>query len=337
MKNFMFIVLTVIGLNCAFALPGNGLKGNDSNQWLKIKIPGAKCGLGADYSVFLRPQSEKKFLIEFMGAGACWNLKSCVTMPTTWVYPMVELSSYSTLTSARWEPNPFKEYSFLYLPYCTGDVFTGNRISTYEGVKIYHYGYRNVILTLNYLRDKKLIKFDRVEDLIVWGSSAGGIGALTHGKHIENYFPSQTKKVLIADSPGLHFGSTFWDKFDSDAHMDFKKAFNHIHLDVDFHDGFVARKIGPVLEHYKNWKLGFLIGLRDSVMSRFFGEISPTEHQKLVLGHEGLPAIAARYPHVQVWLSDSSEHRFLLTKKAATSKSIQNLRAIDFVKGISDK
>ncbi len=301
--------------------------------WERINIPGAKCGNGSDYTVFWKNNSTKKLLVEFMGGGACWDKKSCVTMPSTWIYPMPELPAFSVFTSTVNQENPFMDHSFLYFPFCTGDVFTGRRISTYEGTKIYHYGYSNVLLALEHLSKNKIVDFSSVENLVVWGSSAGGIGALTHGKNIEKYVPAAAHKILIADSPGLHFGPTFWNKFADDAKVDFKYAFNGVRLDVDFNDGFVARKMGPVLEYYRGWDIGFLYSLRDRIMSEFFGEISKGEHQKLLLGPEGIPAIAKNYPYVKVWLANNDVHRFLLTKKNSHLLSLDSIEAIDFTHG----
>ncbi|MBL7558036.1 MAG: hypothetical protein JNM24_19560 [Bdellovibrionaceae bacterium] len=329
--NKVITMLCFISINCPFALssPEPSLL-QKASHWEKVVIPEAKCGRGHDYTVFIRRHSTEKLLVEFMGGGACWNKRTCVTLPTTWVYPMIELSQFSILTSETNETNPFKDHSNIYFPFCTGDVFTGNRISNYDGTKIYHYGYRNIVLALKHLKEKNIIAFDQVKDLIVWGASAGGIGALTHANRVASYIPETAKKTLIADSPGLHFGPTFWEKFDKDAQKDFKTAFNGVQLDVDFNDGFVARKMGPVLDYYKDWNVGFLYSVRDWTMSWFFGEISKKDHEALLLGPEGLPAIARGHANVHVWLNQSDEHRFLLKEKTSLMSSDSGQTAIDF-------
>lgn len=306
-------------------------------HWKKIDIPGAKCGKGADYSVYVRAHSTSKLLIEFMSGGACWNKTSCVNLPLTWVYPIVSLPSFSVLTSETNSENPFPEHTNVYFPFCTGDVFTGDRISDYDGTKIYHYGYRNVVLAMKYLKEQNIIAFDDVDDLVVWGASAGGIGALTHAHNIATYVRGDAKKTLIADSPGLHFGPTFWNKFDDDAKRDFKMAFNGVQLDVDFTDGFVARKMGPVMDYYHDWNVGFLYSLRDQTMSWYFGNITKRDHQALLLSSQGVPAIAKSHSNVSVWLNDSSEHRFLLTKKESQIKSLTGQTAINFVTEVYKK
>lgn len=305
-----------------------------TSSWKAIKIPDAKCGRGGDYTVYYKENPSDKLLIEFMSGGACWNKRSCVTIPFTWVHPIIKLPWFSTLTNSDSDFNPFKEYSNLYFPYCTGDVFTGNHVSNYEGTTIYHYGYRNVELALKYLNDTGIITFKDIKDVIVWGASAGGIGAMTHGKNIEKYLSPNTKKVIIGDSIGLHFGQHFWDRFDADAKKDFKTAFNKIQLDVDFEDGFVARRMGPVLDYYKDWTLGFLYSMRDRAMSLYFGKISQDDYQALILGSLGLKSVSKNYANTHFWLSDSDEHIFLLSKKTSIMKSVDGISAFDFIKSL---
>lgn len=324
--HILLILLSTISVNLAYGLPWL-----NSTRWERVTIPHAKCGKGADYTIFIRQHSPSKLLIEFMGGGACWNKQSCVTLPMTWVYPMVELPSFSVLTSETDETNPFPDHTNVFFPFCTGDVFTGDRISNYDGTKIYHYGYRNIILALKHLKEKNIIAFDDVQDLVVWGASAGGIGALTHAKNIADYVPKEAKKTLISDSPGLHFGPTFWKKFADDAKIDFKTAFSKVKLEIDFTDGFVARRMGPVMAYYKDWNVGFLYGLRDQAMSWYFGSISKPDHQALLLGSHGIPAIAKKHPNVHVWLSDSDMHRFLINRKRSQMESVDGTLAIDFV------
>lgn len=307
----------------------------DRSAWQAIKIPGAKCGSGSDYEVYYKKNASDKLLIEFMGGGACWSKTSCTRLPMAWVHPIIKLPFFSVLTNSESELNPFPDHSNLYFPYCTGDVFTGNHISNYNGTKIYHYGYRNIDLTMKYLGDKGIINYGDVKKLILWGASAGGIGALTHGKNIAQYLPADTRKIVIGDSIGLHFGPRFWDRFDSDAKKDFKTAFNAVHLDVDFNDGFVARRMGPLLEYYQDWKMGFLYGLGDRAMSIYFGKISQKDYQKLIVHPEGLQAISRNYQHVQFWLSDASEHIYLVSKKTSQLKSLDGITAIDFVKSVA--
>jgi hypothetical protein len=302
-------------------------------NWQQVTVPGAYCGDGKPYSVFIQDKKSDKLLIEFMGGGVCWDFKSCFkkTSLFPWLHTYPVISSYSVMTSLSSTINPFKEQSKLYFPYCTGDVHMGNHIGNYNNKKVFHVGGKNIELTFNYLIEKNLINFKSYNDLVVYGASAGGIASLVYGKKIENLFKSNIKKTLIADSPGLHFGKTFWNKFDDKMKSDFKYSFNNVSLDVDFTDGFVAKKMRPVLDLYNDWEVVFIYALKDYVMSKSFGDISPEDEKKLLLSQDGIPSIAKEYNNVHVWYKDTYMHTFLLSKPSALMVNEENETAIDFV------
>lgn len=302
-------------------------------DFVKITIPDAKCGNGEAYSVYLKKNSAQKLLVEFMGGGACWNYDSCFANPKTSLAPITSPGPFSVL-STDGPGNPFDNSTMLYFPYCTGDVHIGNHIANYDGKTVYHYGSKNIDLTLKYLADNNLIAFDSYKDVTVWGASAGAIGSLFYGKKIEPLLSSQAKKTLILDSPGLHYGPTFWDKFSARTLADFAVALFNVHIIPNFNDGFIAKKLRPTFYLYHEWTIGVLIATKDRVMSTVFGDITPEEHEKLVLGPEGIPAIAQEFSNIKVWLQDSGTHTFLVSKKSSETESIDKMKAIDFARAL---
>ena len=316
-----------------------------ARNWDRIEIPGAVCGDGLPYTVFVDPKANSKnLLIEFMGGGACWDFGTCYGVDLnginfrTWMHPIIEVPFYSYMTSDMWlwSDHPFKNDSAIYLPYCTGDVFSADHKAYYDGVPAYHQGYRNVLLTFAYLNKKNILKFNKTERLTVWGASAGAIGAFVHLKNIEPYFPKANKIALI-DSAGLHFGKNFWYKFTPELFHDFSKSFAGVGLRLDYNDGFVAQHMGPVLSGLKDWTIGIMQSTRDQVMSTVFGEVSPAEHRQLVLSDRGIAAIARPYQNTSVWISDSDMHTFLLLRSTSNAEDLQNESAINFVNHIVDK
>lgn len=305
-------------------------------DWIKVKIPGARCGDKKDYVVLLQKLDSDKIMFEFMGGGVCWDYDSCFkrTAIFPWMHNYPVINSYSVLTANHSAINPIKNHSKVYFPYCTGDVFAGNHVSYYENRIVYHYGKRNIDKALDYLRSKPFMDFSKVNDLVVYGASAGGIASLIFGKKIESLFPENIKKTMIVDSPGLHYGKTFWNKFDADMKADFLSAFSPINLKVDFNDGAVSKKMGPVFDLYTDWRIGFLFGLEDLAMSRLYGNTSPEEQKKLILSEDGLPAIARNYSHISVWMKDTKMHTFLLTKASASMESEEGVKAYEFVEDL---
>ncbi|AZZ36549.1 hypothetical protein CIK05_07020 [Bdellovibrio sp. qaytius] len=334
MKTFITILFATLFVQTTYA-----------RNWDRIEIPGAVCGDGLPYSVFVNTKANSKnLLVEFMGGGACWNFETCYGVNLdgvqfrTWMHPLPEIPFYSYMTSDMWlwSDHPFNKDSALYLPYCTGDVFSADHTAEYSGVKAHHQGYRNILLTFAYLNQKNILNFSRVERLTVWGASAGAIGAFVHLKNIEPYFP-RASKIAIIDSAGLHFGPTFWHKFTSELFNDFSEAFAKTGMQLDYNDGFIAKRMGPVLAGLKQWTIGIMQSTRDPVMSTSFGEISPEEHRKLVLSDEGIAAVARPYANTSVWIADIDIHTFLLLETTSRQEDMQNQSAINFVDYIVDK
>lgn len=325
---FKKIAVTIFFGACVFA--------STSEAWIRYYIPGAICGDGLPYSVFVENKPKANRLsIEFMGGGACWSASTCYGPNIhTWIHPIPTLPFYSLLTSPSLD-NPYKSASKIYFPYCTGDVFTGNHTEAYlPFVNVHHMGYNNVLKALDYLSKKKVVNFQKYPEVFVWGASAGAIGALTHAKNIEKYVNPMATKILLADSPGLHFGKTFWQKFTPEQMVDFVNAFGNVSLNINPNDGMVAPHMGPFFKRMSNWFVGVMQSTLDPVMSIGFGEITPEEHQKAVLGPDGIVAIAKPFTNVGVWIPELAEHTFLLLDSSAHDKNPEGISAIEFTKNM---
>lgn len=307
----------------------------EARDWVKIKIPEAKCGDGADYSVYYNPRNSKKLLVEFMMGGACWSLTSCYGGNIrTWLHPIVELPSYSVLTSDNPKVSPFTKHSSLYFPYCTGDVYAGShKYSYFLGVKANHVGYTNVLKTIEYFKENDIVQFKDLEELILFGTSAGAIGSFIHSKSLENEVGEQTKKFILADSPGLHFGKEFWQKFTDPMRADFKVAFDRIDLDVDFNDGVVADQMDKVCDNLSEWTIGILQGSQDLVMTLLFGDISPKNHRELVYGPRGVFETTKNSRNCASFIPDTKMHTFMLLNKSSKIEA-SGLSAGNFIRRI---
>ncbi|OUR97774.1 hypothetical protein A9Q84_06120 [Halobacteriovorax marinus] len=306
-----------------------------ARDWVKFKIPEAKCGDGTDYSVYYNPQNSKKLLVEFMMGGACWDLMSCYGGNIrTWLHPIIELPSFSVLSSNDSNRSPFTKHSSLYLPYCTGDVFAGDhKFSYFLGIKANHVGHSNIVKTVKFFKENGIIQFSKLEELILFGTSAGAIGTLIHSKTFEREVSSKTKKVIIADSPGLHFGKKFWKKFTNPMRENFQKAFNNINVHIDFDDGLVADQMDKVCDQLPDWNIGFLQGSQDLIMTLLFGNITPAKHRELVYGPRGIHETTKYKENCASFVADTKMHTFLLLNKSSQIKA-GGITALDFAKRV---
>jgi hypothetical protein len=248
----------------------------------KIIIPDTKCGDGSPYQVFYSKLKSKKLAFDFMGGGACWSFFTCIgPTPMAWVHHIPFLLESGGFVSSDPKRSPVSDYSLLFFPYCSGDVYLGDHTALYgpeNSMPMLHQGKRNIEKTLKYLVEKKIISFAEIEDIVVYGYSAGAIGAIYHLNTITPYLTKKTtNKVLIADSPGLHFGNSFWNKFTPNLLNDFKNALSLAGIALNQTTGNLGQHVKKACDMFPDWKVGILQASKDIMMSQVFGSISPSQ------------------------------------------------------------
>jgi Pectinacetylesterase len=159
------------------------------NQWTWVPFDDAFCANGTSTGIGINPSSGgSRVLIYMEGGGACWSAETCYTLMTasyvTTGYSEAEFdveksdATYLALPGGFFDrtaaANPFKDYSYVYLPYCTGDVFAGDNVTKLGTVTTHFVGHANVAAFLSRL----VPTFSAVERVVLAGSSAGGYGAV---------------------------------------------------------------------------------------------------------------------------------------------------------------
>jgi len=130
------------------------------------------------------------------GGGACFSAKTCSFTDGTYsVYAGKKGSPANAKgifdTSRR--ANPFADWSFIYMPYCTGDVHIGNSVHEYApGLVVNHNGFTNAGHGLDYLAEN----YPNATDVFVMGSSAGGVAAPLYGGLVSDLLPNANVSVL---------------------------------------------------------------------------------------------------------------------------------------------
>ena len=142
------------------------------------------CSDGSPYRFFVRPGQPERLLLYFEGGGACWNGMSCdPDLEPTYVIDteMTDPARANGILDFTNADNPFGDYSAVYAAYCTGDVYLGNRVTTYEvpeieeraarQVTVRHNGLANVSAVLDFVYSRFLAP----SEIFVTGSSAGSL------------------------------------------------------------------------------------------------------------------------------------------------------------------
>lgn len=160
------------------------------------------CALGSPYQFWVRPGSEK-LLFYFQDGGTCRDYASCQLESGQYKSAIEpdEVAQYQAGIFDFANPaNPFSDYSVIFVPACTGDLFMGNQVTTYQDdLVIHHSGYINLLAVLDFA--KAYIKSPA--SIFVMGSGAGSIGSIIAATTIsEKTYPGHNVQQ-ISDSYGL--------------------------------------------------------------------------------------------------------------------------------------
>lgn len=169
---------------------------------------------GADpaYSFWVRQGTGDGLVIFFDGGGACWDDLTC-SVP--WlatgraddgfykaeILPGDDPNRFGGMFLLGDARNPVRDWSFIYVPYCTGDVHLGSRTQTYtdadsgEPFQLEHRGSDNFRVILQWARRNMAAP----QRLLVTGSSAGAYGAVGHYIRIREAYPD-ARAVLLGDA-----------------------------------------------------------------------------------------------------------------------------------------
>ncbi len=304
---FFFLVMT---LTSSSAL---------ARSWEKVVIPDTRCGDGQPYAVWVDRRNPSKVLFYFEGGGACWDYDSCygklaIETSSLGKSPSGMGGFFSDKKSMR---SPTRDYTVFYLPYCTNDVLTGTHSAVYEKGRrqrtMHHWGAINTQRALRYAYEQQVLDYPAIEHALVYGYSAGAIGAMIHLREVDRYLPATVRtKVALWDAPGLHFAKTFWKKFTPSLREDISRSMASVGIPYHERDGLLARHIGTVCKELADWRIGILQGSDDVVMSAYFSYLFPPAHRKKVLGPSGVfEKTKDPSDNCSAWVPTSPMHTFL--------------------------
>ena len=222
--------------------------------WIKVEPPGVVCGNNSQYKFFVNYSDKSdNLLVVLEPGGACWDYDSC-----TGKNGIRGAANVNGLEDDHYKLAPFispflnrdseivstGEYNFVYIPYCTGDVHTGNAVATYtdaagtDSVEFHHDGHhamREVIAWLD-------TNFTHVPKLFVTGCSAGGVGSLVNYHFLRNGIKSVQKGYMLDDS-GPVFPST---GYSAPMHAKIREAWNVDSIGGELPGGFTFEDMGTL-------------------------------------------------------------------------------------------
>jgi hypothetical protein len=195
-------------------------------KWEMVELPlssGASCGNGTPYRFFVnRTPFTSKTVVMYEGGGACWEKGTCENkagtqlaavnpdgIPTNYMSDWNRQAHLGLATpfTARIDPLTSvqtQSWNIVYLTYCTGDVHTGNKVTTYTdetgSIAWYHRGAVNAKAVTAWMA----ANMPKPEVLLLTGFSAGGTGSTANFPQMR-VGTKATHAALLADS-----GPLFW-------------------------------------------------------------------------------------------------------------------------------
>lgn len=174
------------------------------------RIPGRNgtgCAHDSTFWFRVRPGLPDKVMIFLNGGGACWRAQECDPRgkPT---YTMTadsanDVSVRSGLLDVANESNPVRDYTLIFVPYCTGDVHLGTRQVDYDvkgsekTISVRHGGGANLEAVLDWV----YANIHNPRTMFVTGVSAGAIPSPVVAEKVARHYP-RARVVQLGDAAG---------------------------------------------------------------------------------------------------------------------------------------
>ena len=206
------IAIALAALLAACGSPRKSPPGIPPLTWTWVPVAGSVCSDGSETGIGVETPATPggDVLVFLMGGGACFDTLSCFVagLATPGPYGSSQLQADIT----RLEPgsifdrsvatNPYKDFTFVFVPYCTGDVHTGDKVQragsgAFVGAPRdwYFKGRVNLAADFAWLA----ANLEAPSRIVVAGSSAGGFGSLHAFDVARSTWPT-AKGYLVDDS-----------------------------------------------------------------------------------------------------------------------------------------
>ena len=298
--------------------------GTTPKQWTYVPIDGDQCIDGSPTGIGVNLGTSGDLVIYLEGGGACFNSGTCPHAshlngwgPTDFD---ANIGPYNIGLFDRTDDlNPLRDATFVFVPYCTGDVHAGSKP---DGDGGRHFvGYQNVGHDLDYL----IPKSTKVTRVVLAGSSAGGFGALINYDRTATAFGATPTLLLDDSGPPLEdsvmtpcLQKMFRDQWNLNAAIPASCAA------CNGSDGGGLENAVPYLaDKYPDNRMGLVTSTQDGTIRSFYGYGYPDcvagASDPLMPGsvYEGgitqlRDVELAAHPNFRVYSKDSMDHVWLL-------------------------
>jgi hypothetical protein len=189
-------VRTLAVLGCALLALARPSAAAEPDPWETIAPGGdTRCATGEPFRFHVRAGDPSRLLLFFNGGGACWDARGCDPegQPTyrTHAGPGSgnDPREYGGAFDLDNPENPFRDWSQLFVSYCSGDVHLGAATGRYAGpagtVVVAHAGRANADAALAEAYER----FPAPAEIVVAGGSAGALASPVYAAVVAAHYP----------------------------------------------------------------------------------------------------------------------------------------------------
>jgi hypothetical protein len=175
-------------------------------RWTKVAPGGdCECADGSEFAFWERRGNPRKVVFFLDGGGACFDAETCAfkglgrggeavyDWNTFGEDPAQEGGIFDFVRA----DNPLRDYSFIYVPACTGDAHLGDVTRRYSPkLTVEHNGFVNGTASLRYLTEH----YPEAAEVVVVGKTAGSVAAPVYGGLVADMLPDARVTVFGAQS-----------------------------------------------------------------------------------------------------------------------------------------
>jgi hypothetical protein len=170
---------------------------------------GTGCAHDSTFAFRVRPGAPDKILVFLNGGGACWRAQECDPRHPTYTMTADSANDASIRTGIfnfDNAANPVRDFTMVFVPYCTGDVHLGSRLVEYQTktaggtartFSVRHGGAANTESVLDWVYDR----YKNPGVVVVTGVDAGAIPSPVVAAKMARHYPS-ARVVQLGDGAG---------------------------------------------------------------------------------------------------------------------------------------
>ena len=168
--------------------------------WKYTEFPDTQCRDGSAAGVGINLGTTSKVLIYLEGGNLCFNDQTCgLSASSADVSGLGKTVGTGGQFDRSRAENPFRDWNFVYVPYCTSDFHAGNN----PDAMVPNVGPQKFVGHANMKKflARVVPTFSGATDVVLSGSSAGGFGALFNTLLVQRAFPRVKVKMLDDSGP----------------------------------------------------------------------------------------------------------------------------------------